>query len=84
MGRRIHETLSWQQSLHARVGHFSDGEYATERFPLAREAEAPFLRSFKVLSAVLQNVYPGGWAKRSSIHASSHPHPLTPSPCPVR
>ena len=54
MGRRIHETLSWQQSLHARVGHFSDGEYATERFPLAREAEAPFLSSFKVLSAVLQ------------------------------
>ena len=68
----------------SRVGHFSDGDYAPERFPLAREAEAPFLRSFKVLAAFLQHVYPGGWAGRSSVRASCQPHPLTPSPCPVR
>ncbi len=88
MGRRTREALWWQQSRHARVGHFSAGESATERFPLAREAEAPFLRSFRVLSAFLRDVSPGGWAKRSSVRASSRPRPQpqpsTPSPCPVR
>lgn len=30
MGRSIHETLSWKQSLHFGVGHFSKGLYGID------------------------------------------------------